>query len=377
MQHSERPTICSQQTAQKCLAKPVMVAPSLVNFLKQIQIRANVDLEPLIKYTQQILSFMQGGIHKQIKKQLLNPLGLENLDQYQRCIDEVCDKAIADLAQKQDAVDLVRDIEEPLFVGIVQHVFGYIPDSIESFLKDVDVSVKIAEPVQSVKTLLHIQTVFTNMLIAITEQLKTPHKSGLIYDIHNTLSDEAKAYNLEQIAATIAILMIASRTTSETISHIIIKNGTLASPSRAKFSNQKWVAEHFQTLVRFCASTEYLTRVASADVAFDNIQLKQNDSVFIHVPSVNLDKTHFSNCEYTHLDTFPPERHLAFGAGVHRCPGQDLARQLIVTFIPRLYRRFPEVRVAPVSVTFKSSLLAKRVASAEVLLEMNTQGNKK
>ncbi|MDP5190912.1 hypothetical protein, partial [Rheinheimera baltica] len=135
MQHSKRPLICLHQAAQKCLAKPVMLAPSPVDYLEKIQNSANVDLKLLIAYSQQMLFFMQGSIHQDIKERLREPLGPENVSRYQLIIDDVCEEVLFTLAQKSGVVDIVCDIEEPLFVGLVQRVFGYAPVCVRSFLR--------------------------------------------------------------------------------------------------------------------------------------------------------------------------------------------------------------------------------------------------
>ncbi|WP_296049326.1 cytochrome P450 [uncultured Alteromonas sp.] len=299
---------------------------------------------------------------------MVAPLGSENLSKYEKVTGNVGNKVLVALSEKKADIDLVTDIEEPLFLGIVQQVFGFVPGNLATFLRDVDISLKVAEPVQSVKTLLKIQDALTRIIGDITAQLNLPNKPGLLYDIYNTLRSGTQPHSTEQIAATIAILLIASRTTSETISHIVIKNSELSVSIRKKFSNPEWVSTHFQSFVRFCASTEFLTRVASAEIKVDDVTLKADEAVFIHVPSTNRDQRHHRSCEYAQLDEGAPERHLAFGAGVHRCPGQYLAQQLIVSFIPKLYAQFPAIFIEPGSVKFKSSLLARRVSSARVVL---------
>jgi cytochrome P450 len=345
-----------------------MLAPSIIPYLQKVQDSAGVDLHLLINYSQNIMSFMRGNVHKNIKKQLNKPLGLENLEGYQEIINDICRKAVAALHNSAGALDLVRHIEEPLFIGVTQRIFGFVPECSESFLKDVDIGVKIAEPMQSVKTLLRIQDVFHRMIVEISELLKAPRQPSLIDDIHNALGGNHDQNSIEQIAATIAILIIASRTTSETLAHIIIANSRLPDSSCAQFSDPKWVSENFQSLVRFCASTEYLTRVASSDIEVEDISLCKNRSVYVHIPSVNRDSEYYTNCQYAKLDKYPPERHLGFGAGVHRCPGQYVAKQLITTFLPMLYSEFSTIKVDSNKIIYKPTVLAKRVASAPLYL---------
>jgi cytochrome P450 len=42
----------------------------------------------------------------------------------------------------------------------------------------------------------------------------------------------------------------------------------------------------------------------------------------------------------------PPVQHLAFGHGIHRCVGAELARMELRMAYPALVRRFPSLRLA-------------------------------
>jgi cytochrome P450 len=45
--------------------------------------------------------------------------------------------------------------------------------------------------------------------------------------------------------------------------------------------------------------------------------------------------------------TRPPVRHLAFGLGVHGCPGAQLAREQLRLTLEELTRRLPGLRLTP------------------------------
>jgi cytochrome P450 len=42
----------------------------------------------------------------------------------------------------------------------------------------------------------------------------------------------------------------------------------------------------------------------------------------------------------------PPSQHLAFGHGIHRCIGAELARMELRAAYPALVRRFPDIKLA-------------------------------
>jgi cytochrome P450 len=73
-------------------------------------------------------------------------------------------------------------------------------------------------------------------------------------------------------------------------------------------------------------------------------------------------------------DDFNPTRvpgpHLAFGYGMHRCVGAELARMELRVAYPALVRRFPDMRLAvdPTQVPFRDASIVYGVESLPVLL---------
>jgi cytochrome P450 len=86
------------------------------------------------------------------------------------------------------------------------------------------------------------------------------------------------------------------------------------------------------------------TAVRAADLA--GHQVKAGDKVLIHWASANRDDTEFGD-----PDRFDPHRernrHLAFGAGPHRCAGSNLARLNLRIALEELLRRLHDIRLQP------------------------------
>jgi cytochrome P450 len=68
--------------------------------------------------------------------------------------------------------------------------------------------------------------------------------------------------------------------------------------------------------------------------------------------------------------TRPPRPHLAFGYGIHRCVGAELARMELRVAYPALVRRFPDMRLAinPTKVAYRDASIVYGVESLPVLL---------
>ena len=84
-------------------------------------------------------------------------------------------------------------------------------------------------------------------------------------------------------------------------------------------------------------------RIARADITVGDRRIEAGDLVFCSLSAANRGGD-------PGLDRFDPDRatrpHLAFGHGIHRCVGAELARMELRTAYPALLRRFPDIAPA-------------------------------
>jgi len=86
-------------------------------------------------------------------------------------------------------------------------------------------------------------------------------------------------------------------------------------------------------------------RVCVEDVELHGHTIKAGDNVIPLYSTANRDPQVFDEPDIFDV-TRRPDHHLAFGYGIHKCPGQYLARVLIKVAAQRLFTRFPDVRLA-------------------------------
>jgi cytochrome P450 len=85
-------------------------------------------------------------------------------------------------------------------------------------------------------------------------------------------------------------------------------------------------------------------RLVTADTEFRGQRLSQGDMVLIPFPSANRDDAEFDDPDSVVLDR-DPNRHFAFGTGVHRCVGANLARMELTVGLGEFLRLVPEFRL--------------------------------
>ncbi len=89
----------------------------------------------------------------------------------------------------------------------------------------------------------------------------------------------------------------------------------------------------------------FIARRAMRDVEVGGAQIKEGDMVLVSWSSANRDEKEFSCPAEFDLDR-EGNRHIAFGAGPHRCAGSNLARMNLRIAIEEILRRMPNVQLA-------------------------------
>jgi len=114
-----------------------------------------------------------------------------------------------------------------------------------------------------------------------------------------------------------------------------------------------------EEMIRWTTPVKTFMRTAVADHQIGGSTVKQGQQVLLMYPSGNRDEAEFDE-PFTFDITRKPNRHVAFGAGVHFCLGAQLARMetqaLFTQLIPRLHHTEITGPVTGVTSTFVSGL---------------------
>jgi cytochrome P450 len=88
-----------------------------------------------------------------------------------------------------------------------------------------------------------------------------------------------------------------------------------------------------------------MARIATDDVEVSGCPIKTGDKVLLNFPGANRDPEVFDDPDQVILDR-AQNRHVAFGAGIHRCAGSNLARMEMRVAVETWIARIPEFRLA-------------------------------
>jgi cytochrome P450 len=89
-----------------------------------------------------------------------------------------------------------------------------------------------------------------------------------------------------------------------------------------------------------------MARLVKEDVEIGGCPMKVDDWVLLPFPAANVDPAAFDRADEVLIDR-AENRHLAFGLGIHRCLGSNLARLELRIAVEEFLAHFPDFEVAP------------------------------
>jgi len=109
------------------------------------------------------------------------------------------------------------------------------------------------------------------------------------------------------------------------------------------------LAQHPSDLQRMVSEPELLpTAIVSQDAEIGGCPVKAGDSVLLPFPAANRDPEVFPDADRVVIDR-EENRHVAFGLGIHRCLGSNLARLELRVAVEVFIQRFPKFVLADAS----------------------------
>jgi cytochrome P450 PksS len=169
---------------------------------------------------------------------------------------------------------------------------------------------------------------------------------GLIAELVRVEKEGGRISSDEMVAMVFLLLGAGSETTTHLISGSVfelLKNPALRDWLEADWSRANLAVEEF---LRFVSPVQFSKpRFVRADIELGGAKLRKGDRIMVMIAAANRDPA--ANEAPDRLDlTRHPNRHIAFGTGIHFCLGFQLARMEGKCALQALFRRWPKLSLA-------------------------------
>ncbi len=101
------------------------------------------------------------------------------------------------------------------------------------------------------------------------------------------------------------------------------------------------VERAIEEFLRYFSPTQALARTVAKDAEFHGCPVREGDRVLLAWASANRDPAQFDNPDTVDIDRWP-NRHTAFGVGIHRCAGSHLGRAMAREILSQILERMPD-----------------------------------
>jgi len=178
------------------------------------------------------------------------------------------------------------------------------------------------------------------------ETVRRQGGKGLIAEIVRVEKEGGKISPNEIVAMVFLLLFAGHETTTHLISgsvHELLKNPGLRDWLQQDWSRADLAVEEF---LRFITPVQFTKpRYVRKDVELGGVRLRRGDKVMAMLAAANMDAQANPNLERLDLQR-KPNRHVAFGTGVHFCLGHQLARMEGRCALKSLFQRWPGLALA-------------------------------
>jgi cytochrome P450 len=161
-----------------------------------------------------------------------------------------------------------------------------------------------------------------------------------------TTEVEGKPVSDAHVLGTVALTLVAGvDTTWSGIGSALWHLATHDDDRRRLVAEPELLPTAIEELLR-AYSPVTMARIVAEDIEFEGCPMHAGDRVLMNFPAANRDPEAFPDADKVIIDR-EVNRHVAFGAGIHRCAGSNLARMEMNVAVGEFLARIPEFHLDP------------------------------
>ena len=287
--------------------------------------------------------------HHWHRRLILPTFSPQSVAKYEQSTRDLCNRLIDDVIASGRA-DAGTDYAQQIPVRVISLMLGVpleMADEFTSWVRGV-LEVGLTDPVVRFETRKKIIGFF---VAQVADRKANPRQDDLITDLLNTEVDGKKVPE-DYVLGVCNLMLVAGVDTTWSAIGSSLWHLAQHPEHRAQLREhpELWPTAVEELLRAYSPVT--MARIVDHDVEFQGCPMKAGDRVIMSFPAANRDPTVFENPDEVILDR-EHNRHVAFGAGIHRCAGSNLARLELRVALQTWLARIPEFALdAPDDVTW-------------------------
>jgi len=282
-------------------------------------------------------------------------------------VSELVDRLL-DRAAETGEMDIVDDLAYPLPVTVICELFGVPPADRARFRAWSGALVHLLDPLVATDVLeraLEARSALRGYLHELVADRRAHPGSDLLTALIAAEAEGQRLSEAELISMCVLLLIAGHETTVN-----LISNGTLAllrhPVELARLAADPSLAPSaVEELLRYDSPVQLTSRHALADVEIGGRLVREGETVIAGLGAANRDPAAFADPDQLDLGR-APNRHVAFGGGIHFCLGAPLARMEARIALTALLGRVPGLALGNGEPALRDTVTLRGLASLPV-----------
>ncbi|HEV7683057.1 MAG TPA: cytochrome P450 [Pyrinomonadaceae bacterium] len=289
-------------------------------------------------------------------------------------VQKLVDEMLAHVKER-GRMDVMTDLANPLPAIVIAELLGVSgadQQQFKAWSDDIAMGLGGIDTARTKEELFSLYDLAQKSFIALADyfrvkvaELRTRPSDNLLSALIQA-EEQGDRLTESELFANCVLLMIAGHETTTNL----IGNGVLAllrNPEQKDqlAHNPQAIVSAVEELLRYDSPVQKMGRIALANLDIGGKQIKQGDLVCVSYAAGNRDPEQFASP--AQLDIMrKPNRHLAFGHGLHYCVGAALARLEGQIAINTMLNRLPELRLETEDMEWNRNLTLRGLKSLPV-----------
>jgi len=296
------------------------------------------------------LVFNDPPLHTRVRRLIAGALTPRAIAAMEPSLVALVDGLLDRMAEK-GRVDLIEDFAAAIPVEVIGNLLA-VPRDERGPLRDWSLAILGAlEPVVSPEALRRGNQALDGFL-AYLDRLIRDRRASPRDPSHDVLTrliqgeESGERLSAKELAHNCVFLLNAGHETTTNL----IGNGLAAllehpAETRRLVAEPALVKTAVEEILRYESSNQLGNRITTREVEIGGVRMPPNTQITLCIGAANRDPAQFDDPDRFDVGR-APNRHLAFGSGIHQCAGMSLARLEGAVALSRFLARFPDYALA-------------------------------
>jgi cytochrome P450 len=336
---------------------PVYRDPKVYSSDKKKEFGPKYGPSPLLEHHTTSLVFNDPPLHTRVRRLILGALSQRHIAAMEPGLETLVDGLLDSMARKGH-VDLIEDFAASIPIEIIVNLLG-VPHAERGPLRGWSLAILGAlEPVltparaasgnAAVLEMLAYLTTLVNERRAHPRDPDTDVLTRLIQGEPGSATDDERLTETELLHQCIFLLNAGHETTTNLIGNALHSLTAWEGEKArliANLAEPVVVKSAVEEFLRFESSNQLGNRITSEETVVGGVTLPPDSRITLCIGAANRDPAQFPDPDRLDLSR-EPNKHIAFGFGIHTCAGMNLARLEAKVALSKFLARFPDYALA-------------------------------